>query len=609
MRERFLSGYDNFVLPFMFGMVFILVYLAVAVIRVIVQLPKADRKKYFLSLINPIILLKNFKDIVCDVLLHVKIWKRKPLLGYMHSSIAFGWFMIILIGHIETFLYVPQRAGLLYYPIFFRYFVMETNSTIQGALLFFLMDFFLLVILSGVALAMFKRIRSRALGMRRTTRTTLPDKIAMYALWAIFPLRLLAEGFTAGISGGSFLTKGVWLIFSNFLSNDYHILPTWWAYSIALGTFFVCLPFTRYMHIPTEIFFITLKNAGIKSWHPRKGYALAEIYSCSSCGMCIDACPMNAQKKNLKYSSVYFVRFLRRRNRRKIEEIADKCLQCGKCVTICPVDVDSCRLKLLSRERLRGGKFNADYRYLEGVNTLVASEQAPSKVLYYAGCMTQLTPSIAKAMGELLSKGGVDWSPMDRDGGICCGRPLILSGRGDEAKAMIRRNTELILASEADTLLVSCPICYKVFRDEYDLPGIRVVHHSEYILEMIQKGDIAVAKGEKRMVYHDPCELGRGCGIYEEPRKVLESVGTLVAAGHQRDESLCCGGSVGSITLSHEERVHITDAAVADLTVNDPDMIVTACPLCLKTFTPRAEKRVKDLAEVVNEVVTETENQ
>ena len=606
MKERFASGYNDFVLPFMLSMIFILVYLLVAIIRVIIQLPPKDRKRYLLSLINPVILVKDIKDIICDVLLHVKIWKRKPLLGYMHSSIAFGWFMIILIGHIETFLYVPERAGLLYYPIFFRFFMMETNHTLQGALLFFLMDFFLLVILSGIALAMFKRIRSRALGMRRTTRTTLPDKIAMYALWAIFPLRLLAEGFTAGISGGSFLTKSVWLLFSNFLSNDYHILPTWWAYSIALGTFFFCLPFTRYMHIPTEIFFITLKNAGIKSWHPRKGYALAEIYSCSSCGMCIDACPMNAQKKNLKYSSVYFIRFLRRRNRRKMEEIADKCLQCGKCVAVCPVEVDSCRLKLLSRERHRDGKIKADYTYLQSVNTVESAEKRP-KVLYYAGCMSQLTPSIGKAMGSLLDKASVEWSPMDKDGGICCGRPLILSGRREEAQAMIQRNTELILASGADTLLVTCPICFKVFREEYNLPGIRVVHHSQYLNELVKSGALKVEKEDTRMVYHDPCELGRGCGIYEEPRELLSKVCELVPAGHERDESICCGGSVGSITLSHEERVHITDAAVEDLMTNHPQEIVTACPLCLKTFSPRSARKVRDLAEVIDRCSTSSE--
>ena len=62
--------------------------------------------------------------------------------------------------------------------------------------------------------------------MRRTTRNQLPDRLAMYCLWAIFPVRLLAESFTAGIAGGSFLTRPMYWLFSNFLSDTYHILPT-----------------------------------------------------------------------------------------------------------------------------------------------------------------------------------------------------------------------------------------------------------------------------------------------------------------------------------------------------------------------------------------------
>ena len=289
-----------------------------------------------------------------------------------------------------------------------------------------------------------------------------------------------------------------------------------------------------------------------------------------------------------------------------MEEIADKCLQCGKCVAVCPVEVDSCRLKLLSRERHRDGKIKADYTYLQRVNTVEPAEKRP-KVLYYAGCMSQLTPSIGKAMGSLLDKASVEWSPMDKDGGICCGRPLILSGRREEAQAMIQRNTELILASGADTLLVTCPICFKVFREEYNLPGIRVVHHSQYLNELVKSGALKVEKEDTRMVYHDPCELGRGCGIYEEPRELLSKVCELVPAGHERDESICCGGSVGSITLSHEERVHITDAAVEDLMTNHPQEIVTACPLCLKTFSPRSAKKVRDLAEVIDRCSTSPE--
>ena len=75
--------------------------------------------------------------------------------------------------------------------------------------------FFLLVILSGIFLAIFKRFRSRALGMRRTTKLTLTDRVGMYALWSIFPLRWIAEGFTAGVAGGSFMTIPINMLLKN----------------------------------------------------------------------------------------------------------------------------------------------------------------------------------------------------------------------------------------------------------------------------------------------------------------------------------------------------------------------------------------------------------
>ena len=37
------------------------------------------------------------------------------------------------------------------------------------------------------------------------------------------------------------------------------------------------------------------------------------------------------------------------------------------------------------------------------------------------------------------------------------------------------------------------------------------------------------------MVYHDPCELGRGCGIYDEPRNVLSGIGELKKAQKERE--------------------------------------------------------------------------
>lgn len=583
-------------LPFMIGMAFILTYCIIALIRIIAQLPKEDRKRFFLSLVTPKTLVKNIKDIFCDCLLHVKIWKRNKLLGYMHSSIAFGWFMLIVVGHIEVLLYTPHRAKLFYYPIFFRYFVAETESTMKGAVLFFLMDFFLLVVLSGITLAIIKRIRSRMFGMRRTTNPSFLDLVGLYSLWSIFPLRLLAEGFTADISGGSFLTKSLNHVFTSFLSDHANMLPSWWAYSCALGIFFCVLPFTRYMHIPSEILLIPLRNAGIKIRHARKGLAKAEVYSCPSCGLCIDACPMGVQKANIKDTTVYLNRQLRRNNESRIEEISDKCLLCGKCTAICPVGVEGDKLRIAQRS-IRKYSVNPDY---SSINTAQLTPDSHGKVLYYAGCMTALTPSIRKAMESVLKKAGIDYELMDKDGGLCCGRPMWMAGRFDQAKQMVEKNTEIIMGSGADTLLLTCPICYRIFKERYRLDGIRIVHHTEFIDSLISEGRLKVRKDSRKYVYHDPCELGRGSGIYEQPRNAILRAGTLVEAAKNRKESICCGGSVGSLTLGFDKRKALTENALNNLTVASPDVIVTACPLCLNTFGRYADRKVEDIAETID---------
>ncbi|MCI1640595.1 MAG: (Fe-S)-binding protein, partial [Bacteroidales bacterium] len=566
-----------------------------------------------ISLITPATILKNIKDIIFDCLLHVKIWKRKPLLGYMHSIIAFGWFMLIVLGHIEVALFVPKHfgsisEGALFYPIFYRFFVWvnPAHETLRSNLLFFLMDFFLLYVLSGIALAMFKRIKSIALGMKHTTKPSLPDRIALYCLWLIFPLRLLAESFTADLSGGSFLTVPMNFLFKNFFGNSLNFMPTWWAYSIVLGLFFVAMPFSRYMHIVTEVLLILFRNAGLKVRKPRKGLAEAEIYACSSCGLCLDACPMNIQKKNLKYSSVYFIRFLRRHNTKKINEIAQKCLMCGKCYALCPVSVDSPAIRQAQRATFNNC-LPYDYGYLaKAADTGLANNYGDDggkqpEVMYFAGCMSHLVPVIIESMKKIFKEAGIDYVFADEDGGICCGRPLLLAGRTEAAGEVMESNKKMIEDSGCKFLVLSCPICYKVFNEEYNLKGIKIIHHTQLIDRLIDTGRLEVTKSDGSFVYHDPCDLGRGSGIYEEPRHILSGIGELKKASKERDESICCGGSLGSLTLDYKDRGEITQGSIESLLAEKPREIATACPLCFKTFGDKAPVPVKDIAQIVCE--------
>ena len=177
----------------------------------------------------------------------------------------------------------------------------------------------------------------------------------------------------------------------------------------------------------------------------------------------------------------------------------------------------------------------------------------------------------------------------------------MLSGKTAEAQAMIAKNTELINKSGAKKLVLSCPICYKVFKEEYKLEGIEIQHHTQYINELIKKGKLKVDKTNVNYVYHDPCELGRAFGVYDEPREVIENVGNLLKAKSEKELSICCGGSLGSFNLTQKERDEITGNSVADLMFNNPDQIVTACPLCLKTFARKSPVPVKDIAEIVAE--------
>lgn len=633
--------FDPFVLPFVISMTFVLLYCLIGMIRIVFQLPKEDRRKFLRSLIYPKSALKNFRDLVNDCLLHTKIWKRKPLLGYMHMSIALGWFMIIIVGHFESVAFSPLRGlevpfmpklmSNLYLPIFFRYFAIEDLS-LKAQIFSFLMDFFLLMIISGIFIAAVKKKKPRKVGLKRVTKFGIKEDLVRLSLWTIFPLRFLAESSMANIAGGSFLTKylGFELLFGGNY-NETLSMVFWWLYSIDLAIFMTLLPFSRYMHIPAEALLILLRNAGLKTTEPRKGYALAEIYSCPSCGLCIDVCPMSEVKDNYKNTAVYFIRNIRKgKRRRDVKAMTEKCLMCGKCIEVCPLGIESLNIKTAQRNKTYY-KIKSDFEYLKsqqdynttrpqalvpepvegkniGTSTSSVTETTKnsetqqlrnSTTLYFAGCMSHLTPTITRSMKKIFEIAKENYEFLDAEGSICCGRPMMLTGKVNEAKALIDKNTELIKNSGAKRLVLSCPICYRVFKEEYQLEGIEVLHHTQYINELIENDKLDIDRNDKRYVYHDPCELGRAFDIYDEPRNIIDNIGLLTPGKSDKDMAVCCGGSIGSLTMTLEERDEITKNSIKDLMHNTPDEIVTACPLCLKTFARLAPVKVRDIAEIV----------
>ena len=582
--------FNLFVIPFTAGMIILTILLVFRYIRWLSNLKTGNRYQVG-SNIFTIKTIYAIREVFMESLLHRKVFKTNQLLGYMHMSLAFGWFLLIVVGKLETFFYTGKFANEFYYPVFFRFFEQTPHRSPLLILFNAIMDFLLLVVLSGIVIAILRRFRPRMAGMKKITKHSPGDRLALTALWLIFPLRLLSESATAGYSGnGSFMTQYVGNFMGLFLPVQQLSIVFWWLYSISLGLFMVSIPFSRYMHIPTEILLIFLRNWGIKTKDQFTGYSEIEIQSCSRCGICIDTCQMNSQGKNSATQMVYFLRDYRYKQLHA--DLTDNCLLCGRCNEACPVGIDLTQQRLLQRKK-KEFELPSGFKYLP-LNQSVEK----TDVIYFAGCMSHLSPIISRSMEKIFKAANINYLFLDKNGSVCCGRPLKLSGQFEAAQKLVTSNRQQIMASGAKTLVTSCPICYKSFKEDYHL-NIRVLHHSEYLLELILQKKIALHPSSKKVVYHDPCELGRGSDIYIQPRMLLGHFMELETMDQEKENALCCGGSLGNLSINTDERIAIRRATASYLNTSNPEIIATSCPMCKKSIAQLSTAQVKDIAELV----------
>ena len=635
-----LTPFNSFVIPFMAGVLFLLVvciWKYIRWIRLFNEEQRAVLRKNWISWkIFPAIW-----EMLREGLLHIRIFKRNVVLGIMHQAYALGWFLLIVAGAMESMSAVrhlnsdnspefaselisqgnwiaysktdtpatdilqnnPENVKIhykrpLHLAIFYRYFLHSNSPQFKNAKFYAnLMDALLLYVFLGLTLAVIKIFRSRLMGMRNTTRHTIIDRFSKMSLWCIFPLRFLAESVTASLYGnGGFWTLSLAKLFDPVIVEGME-MSLWLFYSIMLTIFFVTMPFTRYMHIFTELFLIYFRKIGMTECNAKSGYSMFELNACSRCGICIDGCPLNRDVNGHKVQAVYLIRSIRMKERASvIRTMSTDCLMCGQCSIACPVQIDIASLRKIQRNKgaidTRG-----NYSYLHGMRSPF---NAMGRVAYFGGCMSHLTPGITTAMEQIFNAAGIKYWHMDHHATICCGRPLEQQGFFNQAAELREKNKRLLEESGAEMLITSCPICYQSFTKEYKL-DIPVMHHTVFIDKLISEGRLTVRHGQAKTAYHDPCELGRGMGIYNEPRRVLEAVSNPQTVKLERENSICCGFNLGNTVLGINDQTKIRNAAIENLTESGAETIATACPMCKKAFLHNTKQPVRDIAELVAE--------
>lgn len=213
----------------------------------------------------------------------------------------------------------------------------------------------------------------------------------------------------------------------------------------------------------------------------------------------------------------------------------------------------------------------------------------------WLGCtIRKFAREIGDAMIRLLERAGVEFEVVDKSE-ICCGIPLIFSGFRDRAADHGREVAELL--SSYEKVVVECPACYRAFTEFYPEMGLRikasVLHFSVFALEsLIAKLELRGDANELTVTFHDSCELGRHCGIYDSPREVIRRMPGVrfVELPLSRESSTCCGGG-GLLRLlmprlSAEIAAEKIRREIVPLGVR---AVVTACPMCYLTLKEGAK--------------------
>jgi Fe-S oxidoreductase len=235
-------------------------------------------------------------------------------------------------------------------------------------------------------------------------------------------------------------------------------------------------------------------------------------------------------------------------------------------------------------------------------------------VLYWAGCNTTLRSGVrstATATVGVLKAAGVDVMALRENEG-CCGFSLVVGGFFEEAKRNAEQIARAVDEAGVEMLLTSCSGCYETFVDLYpkklgvELP-CRVLHSSQLAERLVKDGELALNNLPMRVSYHDPCGLGRHCGVYESPRNVLRAIPDLqlVEPGLSRERSRCCGGGGGFWGVNSGASMSLAHLRIEqDIRPLDVKALAVTCPLCYTNFLytlkrHRVEMKVYDVMELL----------
>jgi heterodisulfide reductase subunit D len=392
---------------------------------------------------------------------------------------------------------------------------------------------------------------------------------------------------------------------------------------------------------------------------------IVEMEACTRCGECIAACPTFTEAQNEEIhplnkiartkdawkadhlgllARLFGIRKASEETLAAFSEGVYRCTLCGRCHVVCPVQIDTRPLWIAMREQLVEwglypdvfnmlqeritGKYNISgddnatrliwSQNMEHVPEGLERKQG-AETVYFVGCVGAMYPrvySVPQSMVQILERAGESFTTLGGEE-WCCGFPLEIAGMGQHAHAMAHHNVEAVHAIGARRLVTTCPSCYHTWAHEY--PRIlgrpldfEVLHATEFLADLIDRGKVKPRGFAQPVTYHDPCDLGRTSGIFDAPRQIIQAIPGIqfTEMADNREMSLCCGGGGDAEMADATLTAAVGKRRIEQAQATGAQIVVSACQQCNRTLAEAARKnrirlRAMDITELVWQAIQE----
>ena len=426
----------------------------------------------------------------------------------------------------------------------------------------------------------------------------------------------------------------------------------WWGHTLVLLAFLPLIPHTKHLHLILSPFAIFLERDGFSRIPPLAGdddfglvagkditqITALQAYSCVECGRCTEHCPANNTGKELnpKLIALGLRSYLNEYGPASEKPILEatisqtaafQCTTCGACEYQCPVGIQHLPMIIgLRRGAVNTGSWDDEHgtklflQLERNGNALGFSQNERDKFLakqefpvfdgsqeycLWLGCMGAYDPKgreIVAAFATVMKHLGTTFGVLKKE--RCTGDPVRRLGNDLLFGQLAQYNLASLEQAKVKKIVSICPHCVRTIETDWREYGSAppIEHHSEFLARHRER--LPARESKERVVFHDPCYLGRYRGIYDEPRDVIARSAQVVDPPRARERSFCCGAGGGLVFLGEETGQRVNQERAKELAATGAGTVAAACPFCNSMFrdalaaTSANPPRLLDIAQI-----------